>query len=82
MGLFRLLIILALAYLAYRLYLAWRRSSPQAGRPSKGKARGRPQVENIVRCEVCQLHIPESEAIEDDGRYYCSQKHLQQDQDQ
>ena len=75
MGLFRLLILLAIAWLAYRLFRAWQRSLQQP------KAKSRPQVENVVRCHTCQLHIPETEAIEKNGRYYCSQQHLQQDQE-
>ena len=76
MGIFRLIILLAIAFFAYRLFMAWKRSSQ---RPTEKQ---RPeQVESVVRCHHCQLHIPENEAIEYQGRYYCSQKHLEQDQE-
>lgn len=75
MGLFRLLLILGIIYLAYRLYDSWQRLSRQP-KPEKPK-----QVKNVVPCHVCQLHIPETEAIQKNGRYYCSVQHLQQDQD-
>jgi uncharacterized protein len=74
MGLFRLIIILAIAYVAYRLFTAWQRSSSQQPRKKDPE-----QVENVVRCHYCKLHIPETEAIEYQGRYYCSTQHLEQD---
>lgn len=79
MGLFRLLIILAIAFLAYRLFRTWQRSIARSSQGPKPKTNK--QVENVVRCHHCQLHIPEAEAIQQNGRYYCSQQHLQQDQD-
>jgi len=79
MGLFRLLIILAIAFLAYRLFRSWQRSIARSSKTPKSKASK--QVENVVRCHHCDLHIPEAEAIQQNGRYYCSQKHLQQDQE-
>lgn len=73
MGLFRLLILLAIAWLAYRLFRGWQRTLQQP------KAKPHKRVETVVRCHICQLHIPETEALEKNGRYYCSQQHLQQD---
>ena len=29
----------------------------------------------IVRCEHCQVHVPRDEAIEVDGKYFCSDEH-------
>lgn len=35
----------------------------------------------MVRCAVCDVHLPESEAISSGGRHYCSEAHfLQRDQ--
>lgn len=35
----------------------------------------------MVRCAVCGVHLPESEAISSGGRHYCSEAHfLQRDQ--
>jgi len=79
MGLFRLIIILAIAYFAYQLFVSWQRPPPRSSRRSKPQTR--PQVENVVPCHFCQLHIPEAEAIQKNGRYYCSVQHLQQDLD-
>jgi uncharacterized protein len=36
---------------------------------------------SMVRCAVCGIHLPESEAIASGGRHYCSEAHfLQRDQ--
>lgn len=35
------------------------------------------QSEKIVACEHCQLHIPLSQAQISDGKYFCSQQHLE-----
>jgi uncharacterized protein len=32
--------------------------------------------EAMVKCEVCAIHLPRSEAYQHDNRYYCSQAHL------
>jgi uncharacterized protein len=35
----------------------------------------------MVRCAICGVHLPESEAISSSGRHYCSEAHfLQRDQ--
>jgi hypothetical protein len=33
---------------------------------------------NIVRCAVCSVHSPESEAIKSEGQYYCCESHFLQ----
>lgn len=32
-------------------------------------------AENIVVCAHCHLHVPESEAIQAEGRHYCCEEH-------
>lgn len=32
---------------------------------------------DMVQCAYCGLHIPETEAIAQDGRHYCCQAHRQ-----
>ena len=31
--------------------------------------------QDMVRCAPCGTHVPESEAIQDGGRFYCSERH-------
>jgi len=74
MGLFRLLIIIFLIWLAYyfvrRMLLA---NQTKTGRKKPGK------LENMVRCAKCGLHIPEQEAVKSHERYYCSETHRDED---
>lgn len=71
MGLFRLLILVALLATAYWL---WRRLS----RPRRPAAE-RPAAQPMVRCAHCRLHIPREQGLQQDDRWYCSQAHLEQD---
>lgn len=34
-----------------------------------------PKVEQMVRCHKCSLHLPKSEAIKHNDRYYCCEEH-------
>lgn len=42
--------------------------------------KGPKEVEDMVRCRVCGVNLPRSEAILSQGRFYCSQEHRNQDQ--
>lgn len=33
-------------------------------------------TEAMVKCEVCEIHLPRTEASQHNNRYYCSQAHL------
>ncbi len=73
MGIVRLITIALIIYLAITLYKRWAASQQKtAGTKKAGNT-------TMVRCEVCQLHVPENEALQYRGKYYCSQKHLEQD---
>lgn len=39
----------------------------QPGQPTR--------IGTMVRCELCGLHVPESEAVKKNGQYYCSLQH-------
>ncbi len=32
-------------------------------------------VHSMVRCAHCGLHVPETEAVQDGGRFFCSNEH-------
>ncbi|NWG86083.1 MAG: hypothetical protein HXY26_00980 [Hydrogenophilaceae bacterium] len=69
----KLLIWLAVGLLAVFWFRAAKRKqvAPPSERP--------PEVENMVRCQVCGVNLPRSEAIMSRGRFYCSPEHKQQD---
>jgi uncharacterized protein len=42
-------------------------------------ARRSQKNERMVQCASCGIYIPEQEAVQRAGQYYCSQKHLDED---
>lgn len=68
----KLLLILAVV-----LLLLWLARPRRAGKPGD-KAEATPQVEDMVRCEQCGVHLPRVEAVSARDRYFCSAQHLAQ----
>ncbi|KZX57237.1 PP0621 family protein [Stutzerimonas frequens] len=71
MGLFRLLFWIALIAAAFWL---WRRLT-QKKTPTTQQQGSLP----MVRCAQCGVHVPQDQALQSQGRWYCSQAHLEQD---
>lgn len=42
---------------------------------SPGKPKQSPPVANMVRCEYCNLFLPENEAVISGAHFYCSEEH-------
>jgi hypothetical protein len=68
--LLKLLLIVLLAYIAYRLVRYYGKSLPGQADPSKLESEG-----DMVRCSVCGVHFPKSEGFLAAGKYYCSEEH-------
>jgi uncharacterized protein len=68
----KLLLILAVV-----LLLLWLARPRRADKPA-AKAEAPPQVEDMVRCEQCGVHLPRIEAVTARDRYFCSAEHLAQ----
>ena len=73
-GLIRVIIIVILALLVYRLLKRW--LAKLKSEPKKKPA----NIDRMVRCHYCDLHIPETEAIQDRDGWYCSEEHRKLDQ--
>jgi uncharacterized protein len=71
MGLFRLIILFALIWLAYSIYKRYQASSSNHSNDHSDVA-----TQKMVMCEVCDVHIPLNEAIEENNHYFCSQEHV------
>ncbi len=69
MNLIRLIVIGLIIYLLARIIKGWA-ANKNANKNAKT------QETKMVRCNVCQLHIPEDEALQKNGLFYCSQEHL------
>ena len=65
----RLIILLLLAWLGFRIYRMWQQKQQ---RPRSRKRIGK----DMVSCQQCGVHIPVDEAIQLNDHYYCSEKHL------
>lgn len=66
----KLLLILAVV-----LLLLWLARPRRAGKPVD-TTEAPPQVEDMVRCEQCGIHLPRAEAVTSRGRHFCSAAHL------
>jgi len=67
---FRLIFWIALIGIAFWL---WKRIKNPTARPE-------PRTDDtqvMVRCAHCNLHVPQREALERSGSWYCSSQHLQ-----
>jgi len=75
MGRIWFFVLLAVAlYVGYRLWVAGRRRGGGPGSPGP-PARG----ETMVRCDHCDLNVPQSEALGQGGKWYCSDAHRRLD---
>lgn len=73
MNLIRLIVIALIVYLVIQIIKRWlANKTPTPSNLEETK---------MVQCKVCQLHIPENEALLQSGEYYCSQEHLEDNQD-
>lgn len=70
MGLIRLLIYIFLIWLAINFFKRLLHSPSPTRKKKKPK-----QIESFVACHKCGLHIPQEEAIEHEGQYYCCKAH-------
>ncbi|CEA05811.1 hypothetical protein BN1049_02282 [Pseudomonas saudimassiliensis] len=76
MGLIKLFIILVLAYIAFVFWRQWK-----AAQTEKRRAAPPPQQSpRMVRCQQCQLHLPEHLALRQGNKWYCCSEHRDVDQ--
>jgi uncharacterized protein len=69
----RLMLRLILLAAAIWLAITFIRQLLQSGKtPERGTRTGE---QNMVRCAQCGTHVPESEALQDGGRFFCSERH-------
>jgi len=71
MNLIRFIVIALIVYLVIQIFKRWAANKKSVSNSHLEKEK------KMVKCKVCQLHIPESEALRKDGDYFCSQEHLE-----
>ena len=74
MNLIRLIVIALIVYLLIRAFKRY-----QENKISQKSRDAEKIQQQMVPCEVCKLHIPEQDALIRNGKYYCCQEHLEQD---
>jgi uncharacterized protein len=67
MNLIRLIAVAVIFWLIYRLILTLLNKTRRPEPP--------PRDGTMVRCEQCDLHIPQEQALIKDGKTYCSEEH-------
>lgn len=76
MNLIRLIAIAVVFWLLYRLILAL---LVKTKRPAVKQQTRQVDNDTMVKCEVCGLHVPQSEALEKSGKHYCCEAHRDAD---
>ncbi|MFN0318190.1 MAG: PP0621 family protein [Burkholderiales bacterium] len=67
----KILFIVVVLLVAYLFFKSWRKDG--AAGPRQPKESKLP--EDMVRCEVCGVNLPRSEAFTTQGRLFCSDEH-------
>ncbi|RRQ22534.1 PP0621 family protein [Thiohalobacter thiocyanaticus] len=71
MGLIRLIILGIVIYLVWQLIRRWQnKPANRVAQTERKRIDG-----SMVRCDHCGLFIPKEEAIQANGRQYCSEAH-------
>ncbi|MGQ0577464.1 MAG: PP0621 family protein [Betaproteobacteria bacterium] len=69
----KFLLVIAVFIVVY-LFLRSYRRRVEATPPPAAAAK---HAEDMVRCRICGVHLPKSEAVTARGEIYCSKEHLQ-----
>ena len=69
----KFLLVIAVFIVVYLFLRSYRRRVEAAPPPPAAAKQG----EDMVRCRICGVHLPKSEAVTSRGEIYCSKEHLQ-----
>lgn len=69
--------ILFFVLLGIAVWLAWRWWAVSSRRARRGDAERRNDGERMVRCDLCGLNLPQSEALPLQQRWFCCEEHRQ-----
>jgi uncharacterized protein len=76
----KLLLVAAVFTVVYLILRNYGRKMDRKAPPPQGGAAqetGSRHGEDMVRCRVCGVHLPKSEALTSRGEMFCSREHLQ-----
>ena len=66
---FKLILVLLLSWVGFSLMKRFKHNNPSVSKNEKGQ--------KMIACEVCDTHVPESDVIKKNGKYYCSKEHAE-----
>ena len=73
---------IALLYLWFKGNKRVKAVHKDSSKPKPNKAKAVAEPEAMVLCQHCKVHLPKSDALAIEGRFYCSKEHLQALDDQ
>lgn len=72
--------LIFLGLIIYLLIVAFKRSNTSTNNDDKNIKKDtpvkEPEIENMVQCASCAVHLPRSEAFLVNGDFYCSKAHI------
>jgi uncharacterized protein len=72
--------LIFLGVIIYLLILAFKRNKADTNNDDKNIKKDTPvkeqEIENMVQCASCAVHLPRSEAFLVNGEFYCSKAHI------
>jgi uncharacterized protein len=74
----RIVFILVLLAVGFLLLKSWQRKKfiQKQAQESQNSTLRTTKPTQMVRCNYCDLHIPERQAIANGGRWFCCQEHV------
>ncbi len=69
----KFLLVIAVFVVVYLFLRTYRKRVEAAPPPAAAAKHG----EDMVRCRICGVHLPKSEAVTSRSEFYCSKEHLQ-----
>ncbi|RMG60317.1 MAG: hypothetical protein D6717_00295 [Gammaproteobacteria bacterium] len=72
---FRSLLLLAAVIVIVWFVQRQRNARRQEGRQSSASDKAPGRIQDMVRCTECGIHLPEHEAVQAEGKTFCSTAH-------
>jgi uncharacterized protein len=70
MGIIKLVVIVLIVWVGFSIIKKFRK-------PAEIADKQKPNSNKMLECSVCKTHIPEDEAIVQNGKVFCSKEHLE-----
>ena len=65
----KLILVLLFGWIGFVLLKMFKQNNPSVSKNGKGQ--------QMIACDVCDTHVPESDVIVKNGKNYCSKEHVE-----